>query len=73
MKSAERPFGRVINDFFTPSTSASVLIRTHRCTLRSSPCTSGMFQWDSTGTISASGQRPITSCPRCSSRAAGSA
>lgn len=73
MKSAERPFGRVTSDFFTPSTSASVLMRTQRATFASSPCTSGISQCDSTGTISAPGQRATTSCPRGSSSAAGSA
>ena len=44
MKSADRPFGRAVSDFFTPSASASRLMRTHRATLVSSPYGSGMRQ-----------------------------
>ncbi len=71
-KSAERPFGRAVSDFLTPSTSASVLMRTQRRTLASSPCSSGIRQWLATSTRSAAGQRARISCPRGSSAAAGS-
>jgi hypothetical protein len=73
MKSAERPLGRVTSDFLTPTTSASVLMRTQRATFASSPWTSGMAQCEATSTMVASGQAPTISCPRGSSRAAGSA
>ena len=72
MKSLERPFGRAVSDFLTPSTSASVLIRTQRRTLASSPASSGMRQCESTSTSSAPGQRSSTWRPRGSSAAAGS-
>ena len=72
MKSDDRPFGRAVSDFLTPRTSASVLIRTQRRTLASSPASSGMRQCESTSTRSASGQRASTCCPRGSSAAAGS-
>ncbi|MBM7809655.1 hypothetical protein JOE68_000520 [Saccharothrix algeriensis] len=72
MKWAERPLGRALSDFFTPSTSASRLMRTQRRALASSPCSSGMRQWSSTSTRSASGNRSSTSRPRGSSAAAGS-
>ncbi len=42
MKSLDRPLGRAVSDFFTPRTSASVLIRTQRSTLVSSPYSSGI-------------------------------
>ncbi|MDR6167493.1 hypothetical protein QE367_001697 [Microbacterium paludicola] len=73
MKSAERPLSRVATDFFTPSTSASVLIRTQRRTFVSSPWISGTSQCESIGTISASGHRATISCPRGSASAASSA
>lgn len=61
MKSADRPFTRAPSDFFSPRTSASRLMRTQRRTLVPSPCSSGICQWLSTGTISASGQRATIS------------
>jgi hypothetical protein len=73
MKSAERPFTRAESDFFTPSTSVSVLTRTQRSTLPALPCSSGIFQCESTSTISAPGKRARISCPRGESRASGSA
>ena len=72
MKSDERPLGRAVSDFFTPSTSASRLIRTQRRTLVSSPYSSGMRWWLSASTRSASGKRTSTSLPRGRSAAAGS-
>ena len=42
MKSAERPFTRAESDFFTPSTSVSVLTRTQRSTL---PAMSGASEY----------------------------
>jgi hypothetical protein len=72
MKSAERPFGRAVSDFLTPSTSASRLIRTQRSTLVSSPYSSGIRWWLSTSTRSASGKRARISLPRGRTAASGS-
>jgi hypothetical protein len=72
MKFADLPFTRADSDFFTPRTRASVLIRTQRSTLASSPCSSGICQWLSTSTRCASGNRARISRPLGSSAAAGS-
>jgi len=72
MKSADRPLGRAVRDFLTPSTRASRLMRTHRSTFVSSPCSSGTIQCPVTSTRVASGQRARTSWPRGSAAAAGS-
>jgi hypothetical protein len=42
MKSADRPLGRAVIVFFTPTTRASCLIRTQRRKLVSSPNSSGI-------------------------------
>jgi hypothetical protein len=70
---AERSFGRADSDFFTPSTSVSVFIRTQRSTFPALPCRSGICQWEGTSTTSAPGKRAMTSRPREESAAAGSA
>src|SRR5919112_4281690 len=70
---AERPLGRAVSDFLTPSTSVSDLTRTQRSTLPSLPCSSGIFQCEGTSTTSAPGKRASTCCPRGEARAAGSA
>src|SRR3712207_2703189 len=44
---AERSLGQADRDFFTPSTSVSVLTRTQRSTLLALPCSSGIFPWAS--------------------------
>jgi hypothetical protein len=70
---AERPLGRAVSDFLTPSTSVSDFTRTQRSTLPSLPCSSGIFQCEGTSTTSAPGKRARTCCPRGAARAAGSA
>jgi hypothetical protein len=56
----ERSFGRADSDFFTPSTRVSLFTRTHRSTLPSLPCSSGICQCDGTSTTVASGNRAST-------------
>ncbi len=72
MKSAERPFGRMVRPFLTPSTRTSRFMRSQSPASSGSFVSSGIFQWLATSTSSASGKRASTSRPRSYDRMAGS-
>jgi hypothetical protein len=73
IQSADRPLGRTVSVFFSPMTRTVLLIRTQRSAFPLLPCSSGMRQWESVRTTSASGKFASTCLPRGDAAAAGSA